>query len=169
MIYEAAIYDVLPMTDEVDSTTQIGPLEDVITLSDDIFSHRNFVSFSDRVTFDDTARVNSGCRFNVTLADSLTFQEMIDPKQHLLFYDYFQLIDWFEIPKGLLDDEVVFVEVMSGNAGPSMLDTITLVDALSYKLNVHLVSQDTITLTDGLSGFINNRWVFITEIVEERP
>lgn len=169
MIYETAFGDNVIFVDEVTSSTKIGELVDVIQLSDSIDSHRNNVSLDDRVTFLDAVAVNGGGIHIVTLTDEVSFDDFVTPRPLTVFGDYLYIYDWLEIPNGILNDELVFVDEITGVSGPGITDTITLEDSLDYKWIGLLVSTDTVTLTDGFSGFVNDWRVVVFPIVEERP
>lgn len=169
MIYETAFGDNVIFVDEVTSSTKIGELVDVIQLSDSIDSHRNNVSLDDRVTFLDGVVVNGYSIHVVTLTDSVTLSEYLTPRPISVFSDFLYIYDWLEIPNGILDDELVFVDEMVGESGPGITDTVTLEDTLAYTATLKLVSSDTVTLTDGFSGFVNNWRTVVVPIAEERP
>lgn len=178
MEYDVELFDLLVLDDEGDDpddgsgltcTFKVIEVDDVIQLTDSIDSHHYDGSFSDRISINDTVALTTGCTFNATMTDTLTFTDVLDSKPHQDFGDLLQLFDSMEIAVGYTEDFLDLEDTITGVSGPSMLDTITFTDSISQHVSINLVSQDTVTFIDGMSAFINNRWVFIVPIVEERP
>lgn len=164
---EVSVFDLITFTDVFESTTKIGTLNDVINFPDSVDSHHDFETVTDRVQLSDAIAVAPGRVINCTLSDTMVLDDEVWPMYEPIS-DVLLLVDWLEIPNGLLYETLTLTDTFTGVAGPSISDTIELTDLITYTAVIISPANDTITLVDAFTGFVNDPWHPVVPIPGER-
>jgi hypothetical protein len=164
---EVSVIDTIIFSDEVVSTTKIGTLQEVINFVETLDSHQYFELMADTVQLNDEVEISAGVTYNCTLSDDMILDDEVWPHYEQV-EDYLFLYDWLEIPTGYLPETLVLTDEITGWAGPSLSDTVTLEDSLSLTIVSALISEDSVSLVDAFTGWIPDPWLPVVPIPEER-